>query len=177
MSKPTLPAPTDKKRFRDVTVSQLCQWLICPLAFRFRYVEGIVAPLSAKMFLTRSLRTFLGEYYRRRQRHETMTAAELGRWLQENLSEAVLRQGLSFASTREQMAFQRQAFALALAYLREAGANEPAPLVVAPYWRMPIVDPDSNEDLGIVLAGGSDLVLAAKDGPSLISFRVCSRSP
>src|SRR5262245_61983731 len=137
MSKPTLPAPTDKKRSRDVTISQLCQWLSCPLSFRLRHVEGIVAPVSLKMLLTRSIRACLGEYYRRRQRDEAMTAGDLGRWLQENLSEAALRQGL-LGSTQEEMALRRQVVALVVAYLREAGANEPAPLVVAPFWRAPV---------------------------------------
>ncbi len=83
---------------------------------------------------------------------------------------------MKFPSAAEEEALKKQAVDLVSAYLLQVPADEPRPLAVEAAVEAPLVDPETGEDLGILLFGIMDLVLDDKAGPIIADFKTTSRS-
>ena len=68
-----------------VSPSRLSLWLKCPLAFKLRYVDGIITPPSPALFVGRMVHEVLECFYRHRQLGLAVDAEELTGRLQAEL--------------------------------------------------------------------------------------------
>ena len=82
---------------------------------------------------------------------------------------------MTFASAVAEQALQKQAVDLVAAYLDVAPKVE-RPLAVEVAVETPLVDPATNEDLGMPLLGIMDLVLDSEAGPVIADFKTSARS-
>jgi putative RecB family exonuclease len=158
-----------------VSASRLNLWLRCPLAFRLKYVDGIVPPTSPAMFLGQMVHRGLEFYYRHRQLGITLDAEGVADRLYDVWHEAVESEKVAFDSPTEESASRHQAVDLVRAYLEHVDDTEAAPQAVETRLEAPLVDPDTGEDLGIPLLGIIDLVTDGDEGPLVTDFKTTSR--
>ncbi|HUY32244.1 MAG TPA: PD-(D/E)XK nuclease family protein [Pirellulales bacterium] len=166
--------PADVRAY--ISASRLNLWLKCPLAFKFKYIDGIREPTPPALFLGKAVHSALECYYRHRLLGLAVTGEELARRLLETWGELVDAESMVFESVTEEQAFQRQAVELVAAYLRTVPAAEPKPLAVEVSAQAPLVDPLTGEDLGIPLVGIMDLVLDEEAGPLIADFKTAARN-
>ncbi|MBI2823142.1 MAG: PD-(D/E)XK nuclease family protein [Planctomycetia bacterium] len=160
-----------------VSPSRLNLWLKCPLAFKLRYIDGVVTPTSPAMFVGRMVHQALECFYRHRQIGLAINAAELKKRLTEAWGPAAAADKVAFKSQADEQTCSKQASDLVTAYLAHLANNsEPHPLAVETSVSAPLVDPMTGEDLGIPLVGVVDLVLAKEPGPLIVDFKTTSRS-
>jgi len=159
-----------------VSASRLNLWLKCPLAFKLKYVDGLVMPTSPAAFIGKRVHAALETYYRHRQLGLLLDAQELARRQVEFWDEAVAQERVVFESTANSNAARQQTIDLVAAYLLAVPADEPRPLAVEAAVEAPLVDPVSGEDLGIPLVGVIDLVLEEAAGPLVTDFKTAARS-
>ena len=159
-----------------VSPSRLGLWLRCPLAFRFRYIDGIEVPASPSLFLGKMVHRGLRWYYEARQAGEALQTAELCRRLASYWEEAAEEEGFSADSAGESEALKRQAAGLLAAYAQQVPADEPPSLAVETPLEAPLVDPGTGEDLGLPLVGITDLVLKAPEGLVIVDFKTSARA-
>ena len=88
----------------------------------------------------------------------------------------VAERNMEFESVAEEQRLGQQAFELVAAYLQQMPADEPKPLAVEAAVEGPLVDPFTDENLGIPLLGIMDLVLDGTEGPVIADFKSSSRS-
>jgi hypothetical protein len=168
--------PPPKGGVRDyISPSRLNLWLKCPLAFKFRYVDGIESPPSPGLFVGRVVHAGLESWYRHRQLGIPLDATDLGRRLDAWWEHAAAEEQVEFASVTEEAGCRRQAIELVRTYLHEVADNEPLPLAVERALEAPLIDPVSGENLGLPLVGVMDLVLPAPDGPVITDFKTAAR--
>ena len=159
-----------------VSPSRLGCWIRCPLAFKFRYLDGIRSSTTPSLFVGKVVRECvraiispspIGPHGRARRHHQT-TAGVLGPSGEE--------ESMKFDTLAEEQAIQKQAVGLVTAYLAYVPADEPRPLAVETAVEAPLVDPTTGEDLGIPLVGIMDLVLDNPTGPVIADFKTSARS-
>ena len=159
-----------------ISPSRLRLWLKCPAAYKRRYIDGIVTPTNANLFLGKMVHAGLEHYYRHRARGVELFSHVVGEEIVKNWDRMVAEESIRFASTEEEKALRVQACALVAAYLEQVPDDEPAPVAVEAQLKAPLIDPKTGEDLGIALLGIVDLVLPGKDGPIIIDFKTAARS-
>ena len=159
-----------------VSPSRLNLWLRCPLAFRLKYIDGVVTPPTPALFVGKMVHAGLEAYYRHRQLGVPIDAAELIRRLDPLWGQAVADEGAVFDSVTDEQAAKQQTADLLSVYLAQVPTDEPRPLAVEASVEAPLVDPTTGEELGIPLLGIMDLVLPAIDGPVIADFKTSSRS-
>ena len=155
--------------------NRLNLWLRCPLAFRLRYIDGIIRPTTPSLFLGRMVHFGLEIYYRHRQLGIELDAAAIAARIEDAWQEAAEADNVSFGSVAEVNALKRQAATLIAAYLDHLGGDDGTVLAVEAYLEEPLIDPDTGEDLGIPLLGIVDLIEDTMDGPLIIDFKTASR--
>jgi hypothetical protein len=158
-----------------VSPSRLNLWLRCPLAFKLRYIDGIVPSTSPSLFLGKMVHLGLEWYYRHRQIGVVMNSDEVAKRLGQAWDEAVQQEDVSFDPAVEGRALRRQAMDLVAAYMDHVGEDEPPPIAVETRLEAPLVDPDTGEDLEIPLLGVVDLVTDDDDGPIIADFKTTAR--
>jgi hypothetical protein len=165
-----------------VSPSWLNLWLKCPLAWKFKYLDGIWTPASPAMFLGRRVHRGLELHYRHRQLGLVLDAEEILRRVDESWEEAVEAEAVAFSSGDEEQKARQQTAELLRAYLKQIPADEPRPLAVETAAEAPLVDA-GGEDLGIPMVGVIDLLLDrhdgrddGRDGPLIVDFKTSSRS-
>jgi hypothetical protein len=159
-----------------ISPSRLNLWLKCPLAFRFKYIDGIKTPTTPSLFVGKMCHAALECHYRHRQLGVRLKPADvLGRLL-EFWGPAAAEEAVPFESAAEEEACRSQTVSLVGAYLAELPSDEPKPLAVEAAVEAPLVDPDGNENLGIPLVGVMDLVLPELAGPVIVDFKTTARS-
>jgi putative RecB family exonuclease len=158
-----------------VSASRLSCWAKCPLAFRFRYLDGIRSPTTPNLFLGKAVHAGLEVYYRHRQLGVTLTADEVAQGMLASWAQLVDEEEMAFDSTVAERSLRQQATNLVKAYLAQAPENE-RPLAVEVAVEALLVDPTTGEDLGIPLVGVIDLVLDYEEGPLVIDFKTTARS-
>jgi hypothetical protein len=159
-----------------VSASRLNLWLKCPLAFKFKYIEGIQTPTSPAAFVGKAVHMGLECFYRHRQLDVRLTVEEVAGRLASHWGQAVADEDVAFRSSADEQTCQQQALALVRAYLDQVSLAEPRPLAVEVGLEAPLVDPATGEDLGIPLVGIVDLILPEADGPLIADFKTTSRS-
>ena len=159
-----------------ISPSRLNLWLRCPLAFKFRYIDGVRTPTGANLFLGKQVHAGLEHYYRHRMLGITLTPADIAGRIVDGWGEAAKSDAMKFATEGQEMALQKQAVDLIAAYLAQVPADEPVPQAVEATMEVPLVDPFSGEDLGIPLLGITDLIVPGSDGATIVDFKTSSRS-
>lgn len=158
-----------------VSPSRLNLWLKCPLAFRLKYIDGLVTPTGANQFLGRVVHRALETYYRHRQVGSLLCPAAVTTDLVDSWGKQAADDGVAFEDQAEEAACRKQAVDLVTAYLSQIPAREPRPLAVEASLQAPLVDPVTGEDLGIPLIGILDLVLDEEEGPLIVDFKTAAR--
>ena len=113
--------------YRYVSPSRLNQWLTCPLAFKFKYVDGIFPPASLGLFLGKQVHDGLNLYYLYRKINVTLACSDVIQHLTENWDEAAQRDRVVFQSLDEEAKLKRQLVELIRAYLAALPPDEPTP--------------------------------------------------
>ena len=158
-----------------ISPSRLSCWLKCPLAWKCRYIDGIRTPTNANLFLGKIVHASLELCYRHRQLGIVVETADIARRLVESWGQSVDEEDMTFDSTAEEQALQKQAIDLVTAYLAYAPTFE-RPLAVEVAVEAPLVDPVTGENLGIPLLGIMDLVLDYEEGPIVVDFKTAGKS-
>ena len=179
MSASLLADPTAPDRSRGiwsyVSASRLNLWLRCPLAFRLRYVDGVITPTVPAAFVGKMVHSSLERFYRHRQLGVSLAADDLAAALKANWDRAADEEQVAFETSAEAEASQKQAVDLVAAYLAQVPDAEPRPLAVEVSAEAPLIDPATGEDLGIPLVGIIDLLLPEPDGPVVVDFKTTAR--
>jgi hypothetical protein len=158
-----------------VSPSRLSLWCRCPLAFKFKYIDGIEPQVTPGLFTGRMVHNALERWYRHRQLGLSLDQCELVDWIAENWAAAGAAEKVAYSSSDEVEQTCDQALRLVAAYLRHIPADESRPLAVETVLTAPLVDPATDEDFGIPLVGVLDLVLEEPDGPLLIDHKTAAR--
>lgn len=151
-------------------------WLRCPLAFKFRYIDGIRTPTTANMFLGKAVHAGLECLYRHRQLGVDMAVDEIAAWIDVSWHGVMENEQIQWESADEETRTRTQAKELVAAYMKQVSPEEGQPMAVETRLQVPLIDPTSGEDFGIPLLGVVDLVLAGADGPLICDFKSCSKS-
>lgn len=158
-----------------ISPSRLNLWLKCPLAFKFKYLDGVPVPTSPGLFLGQMVHAGLEHFYRNRRQGRTPSAAAVTRRMLDLWPQRVLTEGVSFASPEEEGRLRRQAAALVERYLDEYSAEAHRPLAVETALRAPLRAPTEQRPLELPLMGILDLVLETPEGPLIVDFKTAGR--
>jgi putative RecB family exonuclease len=159
-----------------ISPSRLNLWIKCPLAFRFRYLDGIRSPSTPSLFLGKVVHGSLEVWYRNRQLGIGLELDDLASRLDASWDEMVEEETIEFDSEQKQTDLKQKAVGLVGAYIKRVPEDEAAPLAVEAAMEVPLVDPRTDEDLGIPLLGIVDLILDKPEGASIIDFKTAARA-
>jgi putative RecB family exonuclease len=168
-----------KRQINDseyISPSRLRLWLKCPLAYKQRYIDGIIPPTPPKLFLGKMVHAGLEFYYLYRQRHVKLFSDVVSEHIKSRWEAMAEADVVSFTSTEEEESLKTQACSLVTAYLDQVPNDDLPPAAVEQRFEAPLVDPRTGEDLGIPLLGIVDLVLSGSEGPILVDFKTAARS-
>ncbi len=158
-----------------VSPSRLNLWLRCPLAFKLRYIDGIISPTTPSLFLGKMVHFGLEIFYRHRQLGIDLDLDAIASRLHDAWAAAIEDDNISFDSAADENALKRQAVNLIGAYLAHVGEEEETTIAVEAHLEAPLVDPDTGEDLGIPLVGIVDLITDTAGGPLVVDFKTTAR--
>ncbi len=158
-----------------VSPSRLSLWARCPLAFRFRYVDGIKTPTGVSLFLGTRVHAGLEDYYRHRQLGISLPPADVVDRMDRTWDQSLAEAEAEPLSPAESARLRQQAGDLVRVYLAQVPDDEPRPLVVEAVMEVPLVDPLTGEDFGIPLLGIVDLVLDGPEGAAIVDFKTAAR--
>ena len=176
LERPPAAANRAGSQWDYVSASRLNLWLRCPLAFKFRYVDGITTPTTPSLFVGKRVHDALECFYRHRQLGTHLPSEQVGQRITETWDEAVAAEGMKFDSASDEATARQQVIRLVDAYLQQLPADEPLPLAVETSLEAALVDPVTGEDLGISLVGILDLVLDGREGPVICDFKTAGNS-
>ena len=159
-----------------ISPSRLNLWLACPRAFEFRYIKGIQTPTSPSLFIGRQVHTALEAHYRHRQLDLLLPGVEIVARMRDEWSTAAEEEGVRFSKDGDSDKLLEKACQLVLAYLAQIPDDEPRPLAVETMLEVPLIDPETGEDLGIPLRGIIDLVLDEREGALICDFKTAASS-
>jgi len=159
-----------------ISPSRLNLWLSCPRAFEFRYVKGITTPTSPILFIGKQVHAGLEAYYRHRQLDLLLPSSEIVTRMRDEWSTAAEEEQVRFAKEGDSDTLMEKSCQLVLAYLAQIPDDEPRPLAVETVLEVPLIDPETGEDLGIPLRGIIDLVLDERDGAVICDFKTAASS-
>jgi len=181
MSTLLLETPTAAERrgglWDYISPSRLNLWLRCPLAFKAKYIDGIVPPPTPSLFVGKRVHDALEVFYR----HRHLGIVDFGvegavKRVRDSWDQAAETEAMRFDSIQESEILRQQVIGLVTVYLEQmAGAGE-IPLAVETSMEAPLVDFDTGADLGIPLTGIVDLVVDDRDGPLICDFKTAAKS-
>ena len=182
MSSTHVAPPAGEERpggvFRYVSPSRLALWMRCPLAFRLKYLDGLVEPPTPSLFVGKVVHRGLEHYYRHRSLAVKLTCDEVQRYTDAVWEPMAEEEGVVFPSAAEEERFRCHALGLVTAYLATVPADEPPVLAVERVLEMPLVAPDRREMFDLPLVGIVDLILDGPEGPVIVDFKTAAaRSP
>jgi putative RecB family exonuclease len=149
--------------------------LACPLKFRLVYLDGLRSPTTPALFLGKVVHAGLEAYYRHRHLGMTLDADDVSRRMLEMWGPMIDEEGMTFDSSADETALQKQAAGLVRAYLGHV-PNDENPLAVEVALEAPLVDPTTGENLGLPLVGIIDLIVGGQGGAIIADFKTSSRS-
>ncbi len=158
-----------------ISPSRLGCWLACPLRFKFRYLEGIRTPTTPALFTGKATHAALEIFYRHQQLGVTLDTSQVTAKLLESWAKLVDEEQITFESVEHEQSMRKQVCDLLAAYLAFAPQHE-RPLAVETAVEAQLIDPLTNEDLGMPLVGVIDLVLDYEAGPVICDFKTSARS-
>ena len=158
-----------------ISPSRLNLWLRCPLAFKLKYVDGIVTPIGPSLLVGKVCHAALEFYYRHRQLGITLSCDHVVEQIDTLWQEAITEDTISNLSSEKQQRLTRQVADLVSTYLKQVPDDEPRPLAVEAKMEAPLIDPVTGQDLGMPLLGIVDLIVQQEDGPVIVDFKTASR--
>ncbi len=158
-----------------ISASRLSCWLSCPRKWFYRYVEGIRTPTTPALFTGKGCHSALELYYRHRQLDVTLETADVTSKFLESWAGLIDQEEVTFTDVAQEQAMRTKVCDLVAAYLAVVPKDE-KPLAVEVAVEVPLVDPDTGEDLGMPLVGIIDLVLEGVEGPVICDFKTAARS-
>ena len=159
-----------------ISPSRLNLWLSCPRAFELRYVHGVRSRVSPSLFFGKRCHAALETVYRHRLMDSSLSSNAVVARISDTWDAVAQEDDVAFRDCDESKALREKACRLILAYLAQVPADEPRPLAVETMLELPIVDPETAEDLGIPLRGVVDLVLNEDRGPLICDFKTAASS-
>ena len=159
-----------------VSASRLKLWLKCPLAFKLRYIDGIVTPSTPSLFLGKVVHRALEFHYSYRQRGVTLFPEFVADRIKKDWASAVEEELIAFSSIEEERQLQAKAVELVTTYLAQVSNDEALPISVEQRFAAPLIDPATGEDFGMPLVGIIDLVLGDGDRAVIRDFKTAARS-
>jgi putative RecB family exonuclease len=175
---PILPAETRTRPagvWEYISASRLNLWLKCPLAFKLKYIDGIVTPPSSSQFVGKMVHLGLERYYRQLMMGRTLETTEVVHNMDQSWEAQATAEQVAFESCEDERGARQQAQGLVNAYLAQLSNTEPRPLAVEASMGAPLVHPITGEDLGVPLVGIVDLVLDSQHGPTIVDFKTAAR--
>jgi RecB family exonuclease len=173
---PEVDQPRPSGVWDYISPSRLNLWLRCPLAWKARYIDKIRTPTTAALFVGTRVHDGLEVYYRHRQLGIALDTDAVVQRVTDSWDAAVAAETIDFKSADESHQLRDQAAALVKMYLDTVDTQEPKPLAVETSLEIPLVDPDTGQDLGIPLLGVVDLILEDDHGPLVIDFKTAAKS-
>ncbi len=177
---PAISPPVARPRGASqyISASRLNLWLRCPLAWRPRekYLDGITTPTTPSLLVGKVVHAGLEVWYRHRQRGIPITSDAVLAQVSKIWQSTVTAEHVQFENATEASRLQTQAADLVSTYLRETPPDEARPLGVEANLELPLVDPETGEDLGVRLLGIVDLVLDGPAGPVVVDFKTAGSS-
>ena len=160
-----------------ISPSRLNLWLRCPLAFKLKYVDGIIPPITPSLFIGKRVHDALEVFYR----HRHLGVIDFGvagavQRVTDSWEQAVEAEAMKFNSVHECDALRQQAIDLVTVYLQQMADAGEIPLAVETSMEAMLIDPDTGENLGIPLTGIVDLVVDDRDGPLICDFKTAAKS-
>jgi putative RecB family exonuclease len=168
--------PATTNLWEYVSPSRLNLWLACPRAFEFRYVKGITTPTSPAFFVGKQVHAALEHYYRYRQLDLLLPSSEIVTRMRDEWSIAAEEERVQFPKEGDSDKLMEKSCQLVLAYLSQIPDDESRPLAVETMLEVPLIDPETGEDLGIPLRGIIDLVLDERNGAVICDFKTAASS-
>jgi len=160
-----------------ISPSRLNLWLRCPLAWKLKYIDGIIPPPTPSLFVGKRVHDALEVFYR----HRHLGIVDFGvegavKRIVESWEQAAELESMRFDSVQECAKLKQQTIDLVTVYLQSMVDAREFPLAVEASMEEPLIDPDTGEDLGIPLTGIVDLVLDDRDGPLICDFKTAAKS-
>ena len=159
-----------------ISPSRLNCWLTCPLKWKLKYIDGIETPPTTSLFLGTIVHAALQHFYNHRQIGHTLNCGEVIEHVNDVWDPMVAGEEMVFESSAEETLLCEMAAGLVREYIAKLPADEPRPVAVEAKMEVPLVDPETGEDLGIPLLGFVDLVLDAPAGALIVDFKTSARS-
>lgn len=175
-SSPTQPQDSQADARRYISASRLNLWLRCPLAFKLRYIDGIVSKPTPSQFLGKVVHHGLECYYRHRQLGVELTAADVVAFTTNSWEALAADEEVEFDSSETESRLKTDAENLLKTYLLQRSGDEGRPLLVETSLEAPLIDPFSGENLGVPLFGIVDLVIEGNSGPVICDFKTSAKS-
>jgi putative RecB family exonuclease len=138
-------------------------------------LDGIRTPTTPALFVGKVVHAGLEVYGRHRQLGVTLETDAVAARLAGSWAQLVDEERMMFESPEAEQALRQQATDLVRAYLAKVPKDE-KPLAVEVPAEVPLVDPDTGEDLGIPLLGVMDLVVEGEEGPLICDYKTSARS-
>ncbi len=158
-----------------ISPSRLNLWLRCPLAFKLRYIDGIVTPTTPSLLVGKVCHAALEFYYRHRQLGVLLSSDHVVEQIDALWQKAITEGEVSYLSSEKQQQLTRQVADLVSTYLNQVPDDESRPMAVEARMEAPLIDLVTGEDLGLPLLGIVDLVAEQDDGPVIVDFKTASR--
>jgi hypothetical protein len=158
-----------------ISPSRLSLWIRCPLAFKFRYVDGIRTPPSENLFLGKQVHDGLEYFYRHRQAGVCLSAAEVAGHIDQHWSTAADQEGIEFKKQDASEKLKAKCQSLVACYWDKFADTDEKVIGVEAAMQAALVDPLTGDRLGLPMVGVSDLLLETDDGPVLVDFKTAAR--
>ena len=158
-----------------VSPSRMSLFFKCPLAFRKRYIDGIMAPASANLFIGKVVHSVLAHVYALRHAGYICHETELPQYIAD-LWNYTMETEPCYLDDDEAEKSRYQILGMLQAYLSSTPIQDKMPVAIEKRYEVPLVDPLSDEDFGINCVGIVDLVLADEAGSTIIDFKTSASS-
>ena len=164
---PLADAPRDRmgSAWDFISPTRLNLWLKCPLAFKLRYVDGIKTPTTPTLFLGKRVHDALEMLYRHRQFGIELGFEDLSTRISDSWEAAADEEHVDFATVDEAARLKNQAVGLVQAYVNQIDDGDEKPIAVETWLEADLIDPATDENLGMPLVGVVDLIYGDADGP------------
>jgi len=156
----------------SLSISRLNCYLGCPLQYKFRYVDLLPRPWRvAAMAFGTSVHAAIEWFHRERMDGRSPSVEEAlsvfeADWFAQNVEPLVFSEKEDTDSLRE------KGVALLTTYLGIMAESKPK-AIEAPF-EIPLIDPETGEDLDLTLRGIIDLV---EEGDTLVDVKTAGRTP
>ena len=154
-----------------ISASRLNLWARCPLAFRFRYIDGIKTPTNANQFLGQVVYAALETYYRHCQIGSIPIDEDVETFTDAAWQQLTEEEPMTWESSDDVTKCRHQAIDLVRAYTNEYRSQPEKIIAMEASLEAPFVHPTTGEDLGLPLFGVVDLVLDTASSVLLIDFK------